>query len=124
VPKRSPARLLNLEDLSNDTRPSATKTFATRLNIFGVLGRNNVLACVSVLQDGLVVWEEFIEAPIEDTGSDEGVDIANGEKMLTAKRDAGLLHTRYNDAVDEARKWGNASNEEGGDGTPVGAKFG
>jgi hypothetical protein len=40
-------------------------------------------------------------------------------QVLTAQRDAGLLTTRYNDIVDEARERGNAADEEGDDGTPV-----
>jgi hypothetical protein len=44
--------------------------------------------------------------------------------MLTAQRDASLAHARYNDAVDEAGEWGDAADEEGGDGAPIGSKSG
>jgi hypothetical protein len=44
--------------------------------------------------------------------------------MLTAQRDAGLLITCDNDAVDEARKWGNAANKEGGNCAPIASEFG
>jgi hypothetical protein len=47
-----------------------------------------------------------------------------GLQMLTAGRDAGLAHARYNDVVDEAGEWGDAADEEGGDGAPVGTEFG
>ena len=39
--------------------------------------------------------------------------------MLTTRRDAGLATAGYNDVVDEAREWGDAADEEGGDGAPV-----
>ena len=44
--------------------------------------------------------------------------------MLTTSRDAGLAISRYNDVVDEAGEWGDAADEEGGDGAPVGGVFG
>jgi hypothetical protein len=44
--------------------------------------------------------------------------------MLTAQRDAGLAHARYNDVVDEAGEWGDAADEEGGDGAPIASKPG
>ena len=77
--KRSHAKPLNLEDLSNDTRPTPNPTRAALLNIFGVVGRNDVLACLGVVHDGLGVREKSIEAPVEDAGGDEGVDIADIE---------------------------------------------
>jgi len=65
------------------------------------------------------VREKSIEAPIEDAGGDERVDIADVEKVLTAQRDVGLAIARYNDAVDEAGERGNAADEEGSYGAPV-----
>ena len=47
-----------------------------------------------------------------------------GSQMLTTRRDAGLAHARYNDVVDEAGEWGDAADEEGGDGAPVAGVFG
>lgn len=44
--------------------------------------------------------------------------------MLTAQRDAGLAIARYNNVVDEAGKWGDAADEEGDDGAPVGSESG
>jgi hypothetical protein len=79
VPKRSHAKPLNLKDLSNDTRPPISPTRATLLNIFGVVGRNDVLARLGVVHDRLGVREKSIEAPVEDAGGDEGVDIADIE---------------------------------------------
>ena len=79
VPKRSRARPLNLEELSNHTRPPLSPTLATLLNILGVLSRNDVLARDGVVHDGLGVREEAIEAPVEDAGGDEGVDVADVE---------------------------------------------
>ena len=70
---------LNLEDLSNDTRPTLSPTRATLFNIFGVVGRNDVFACLGVVHNGLGVREESIETPVEDAGGDEGVDIADVE---------------------------------------------
>jgi hypothetical protein len=77
VQKRSHARPLNLEDLSNDTRPPLSPTRATLLNVFGVVGRNDVLARLGVVHDGLGVREKSIEGPVEEAGGDEGVDIAD-----------------------------------------------
>jgi len=119
VLKRSHAKPLNLEDLSNDTLPTLSPTRATLLNIFGVVGRNDVLARLGVVHDGLGVREKSIEAPVEDAGGNEGVDIADIEKVLTAQRDAGLAIAGYNDVVDEAGEWGDAADEEGDDGAPV-----
>jgi len=84
VQKRSHAKPLNLEYLSNDTRPTLSPTRAAPLNIFSVVGRNDVLARLGVVHDGLGVREKSIEAPVEDAGGDEGVDIADVEKVLTA----------------------------------------
>ena len=39
--------------------------------------------------------------------------------MLTTRRDAGLAIARCNDVVDEAGEWGDAADEEGGNGAPV-----
>jgi len=77
--KRSHPKPLNLEELSNDTRPTLSPTRATLLNIFGVVGRNDVLARLGVVHDGLGVREKSIESPVEDAGGDEGVDIADVE---------------------------------------------
>ena len=51
------------------------------MDILGVVGRNDVLARLGVVHDGLGVREEAIEAPVEDAGGDEGVDIANVEPV-------------------------------------------
>jgi hypothetical protein len=79
VLKRSHAKPLNLKDLSSDTLPTPSQTRAAPLNIFGVVGRNDVLARLGVVHDGLGVREKSIEAPVEDAGGDEGVDIADVE---------------------------------------------
>ncbi len=57
VLQRSHAKPLNLEDLSNDARPTLSPTRATLLNIFRVIGRNDVLARLGVVHDGLGVRE-------------------------------------------------------------------
>jgi hypothetical protein len=79
VPKQSRARPLNLEHLNNDTRLPLSPTGAALLNILGVVGRNDVLARLGVVHDRLGVREEAIEAPVEDAGGDEGVDVADIE---------------------------------------------
>jgi hypothetical protein len=81
VRKRSRARPLNFEELSNHTRPPLSPTGATLLNILGVVGRNDVLARLGVVHDGLGVRDEAIEAPVEDAGGDEGVDVADVETV-------------------------------------------
>ena len=137
-------------------------TRATLLNVFGVVGRNDVLTRLGMVHDGLGVREKSIEAPVEDASGDEGVDIADaepaqveivsvapaklrstlassklfaskllagrekggGSQMLTAQRDTGCAHACYNDVVDEAGEWGDAADEEGDDGAPIGSVSG
>ena len=48
-------------------------------DILGVLGRDDVLAGVCVIQHGIAMREEAVEEPVEDGGGDEGVDVADGE---------------------------------------------
>ena len=79
MPKRIYARLLNLEDLSNDTLLPLSPNRPALLDIFGVVGRNDVLARLGVVHDRLGVREKSIEAPVEEAGGDEGVDIADVE---------------------------------------------
>lgn len=79
MPKRSHVRLLNLEDSTNNTWPPLCPTCATLLNVFGVVGRNDVLARLGMVHDGLGMREKSIEAPVEDAGGDKGVNIADVE---------------------------------------------
>ena len=44
--------------------------------------------------------------------------------MLTTRGDAGCAKARYNDVVDETGEWGDAADEEGGDGAPIAAVSG
>ena len=69
----------DLEECSNHTRFPLGPTGPTLVHIFGVLGRNNVLARFGVVHDGLGVGKEAVEAPVEDAGGDEGVDVADVE---------------------------------------------
>lgn len=55
------------------------QTCATRLDILGILRSNDLLACLRVIHDGLGVREKLVEAPVEEAGGDEGVDIADIE---------------------------------------------
>lgn len=34
-----------------------------------------------MVHDGLGVWEEAVETPVEDAGGDEGVDVADAETV-------------------------------------------
>jgi hypothetical protein len=79
TPKRSHALPLNLEDLSSDTGSPLSSTRASLLHILGVVGRDDVLARLGVVHDGLGMREEAVEAPVEDAGGDEGVDVADAE---------------------------------------------
>jgi hypothetical protein len=74
-------KTLNLEDLSNDTRPALSAARATRLDVLGVVGGDDVLARLRVVHDGLGVREEAVEGPVEEAGGDEGVDVADGEAV-------------------------------------------
>lgn len=79
VPKRNHGKPLDRKDTSSDTRSPLSPICATLLYIFGVIGRNDVFARLGVVHDGLGVWEEFIEAPVEEAGGNEGVDVADAE---------------------------------------------
>ena len=70
---------LNFEELGDHTRPALGATDATLLDVLCVVGRDDVLARLGVVHDGLGVREEAVEAPVEDAGGDEGVDIADVE---------------------------------------------
>jgi hypothetical protein len=70
---------LNLEDLGNDTGLPLSPACTCLLNILGIVGRNDIFACLGVVQHGLGVWEKSIEAPVEDTGCDKRVDVADVE---------------------------------------------
>lgn len=91
--------------------------------------------------------EKSIKAPVEDSGGDEGVKIADVEtaqvetlawlrlsyarrwlaasrresslQVLTTQGDAGRFITGCNDVVDKAGQRGDAADNEGGDGAPV-----
>ena len=96
TPKWSRARPLNFENLGDHTRPPLRITGATLLDILGVVGRNNVLAFLGVVHDGLGVREEAIESPVEETGGDKGVNVAYVEtarvSLLAALRPSYARH--------------------------------
>ena len=63
--------------------------------------------------------DEAIKPPIKHARRDERINIPNIKQMLTTGRNPRLTHTRHDDVVDEAWKWRDRANEEGGDGPPV-----
>ena len=72
---------LDLKDLHSKTRPALSAARATRLDVLGVVGGDDVLARLRVVHDGLGVREEAVEGPVEEAGGDEGVDVADGEAV-------------------------------------------
>ena len=62
---------LDFEELSDHARPSLSVTSTTLLDIFSILLGDDLLASLGVVHDGLVVREEAVEAPVEDTSGDE-----------------------------------------------------
>ncbi len=62
----------------------------TFFHILGIIGGDDILACHGEVYDGLSVWEEVIEPPVEDPGGDEGIDIADGETAQVEIRKRGL----------------------------------
>lgn len=74
---------LDREEAFDHTRPPLSITGATLVNVLGVVGRNDVLARLRVVHDRVMMREEAIEAHIEDTRGEEGVDIADGEPVQT-----------------------------------------
>ena len=73
--------ILSLEELLHHTRPSSIPTGTTLRNILSILLPNDILARLGVIHHGLLVREEAIEAPVEDTSGDEGVDVSDGEPV-------------------------------------------
>ena len=93
--------------------------------------------------------EEPVEDPVEDAGSDEGVNVADGEtiqryelanalpekketlsqekkgnlQVLSPLRHASSTMARSNDVVDETRQRRNAPNEEGNNSPPITRKL-
>lgn len=74
-------RHLDLEELRDRTGPPLRTTGATLLHVLCVLGGDDVLACLGVVHDGVGVREEAVEAPVEDAGGDERVDVADVEPI-------------------------------------------
>lgn len=56
-------------------------TSAALCYILRILRRDDFFARLGVVHDGIGVWEEAIEGPVKDTGSDEGVYVADGETV-------------------------------------------
>ena len=70
---------LYLEERTNHTLLPLSPNCLALLNILGVVGRNDVLARLGVVHNGVSVRDEAIEHPVEDAGGDKGVDIADVE---------------------------------------------
>ena len=60
------------------------------------------------------------QALCEQVACGEREGKGKGSQMLTTRGDAGRLHARHNDVVDEAGEGGDGADKEGGDGAPVG----
>lgn len=54
-------------------------TRATLVDILGIVGRNDLLAGLGMVHDGLGMREESVEEPVEETGGEERVDVADGK---------------------------------------------
>lgn len=74
-------RPLNFEHSGDQTGPPLHTAGTTFVNVLGVVGRNNVLACLGVIHLGLGVGEEAVKAPVEDACGDEGVEVADTEPI-------------------------------------------
>lgn len=72
---------LDLEEARDDTRSVFRPAGATFLDVLGVVGGDDILARLRVVHDGRGVREESVEDPVEDSGRDEGVDVADGEPV-------------------------------------------
>jgi len=77
VPKCSRPILLNREEPIHRTGSPLTPAGTTLLEILGVVRRDDFFARLRVVHLGVVVWEEAIETPVEDAGSEEGVGVAD-----------------------------------------------
>lgn len=73
--------LLHLESAMHNAWLSArlSPACATLPHILFVLGSNDVFTCDRLIHDRLLMWEESVEAPVEQTGSREGVHVTDSE---------------------------------------------
>lgn len=76
---KSSQPFLDRKNPVDQTRLPPSPAGAALLKIFGIVGRNNILACLWVVKHRLGVREEMIEAPVEDAGREERVNVANVE---------------------------------------------
>lgn len=79
--KRSCSRPLNFEHSGDQTGPPFNTAGTTFVNVLGVVGRNDVLACLGVVHLRLGMGEEAVKAPVEDACGDEGVEVADAETI-------------------------------------------
>lgn len=74
-------KISNFERLGYDRRLPLSSNSTTLLKIFSIVGCDNILPRLSMVHDGFIMWEKPIEAPVEDTSGDKGVDVANIEAL-------------------------------------------
>jgi hypothetical protein len=77
-------KTLNLKDLRDDALLSLSSALATLLKVLRIIGRNDVLSRLGMIQHGLSMWGNLVEGVVEDTGSNEGIDIADVETVMLA----------------------------------------
>lgn len=70
---------LDCEESLSNTRLPLRITGATFLHVLSIVGGDDILARLGVVHDGRGMWEEAIEAPVEEASGNEGVKVANAE---------------------------------------------
>lgn len=73
------------------------------LNIFRVICSDDVFTSFGMVHHRLVVREEVVETPVEETSRDERVEISNREQALTSKGHGGRAAAGHDNAIDKAR---------------------
>lgn len=56
---------LDLEESGNEARSPLNTAGASFFNVLGIVGRDDILACLGMIHLGLGMWEEAVEAPVK-----------------------------------------------------------
>lgn len=91
-----------------------------------VVGNNDILTRLLMIHSASLLRNEAHESPVENTSSDEGVNVTDSEEVLAACIDdrLGVCLLRDCDIVDETRQWRSESDDKSCNRTPVGRILG
>jgi hypothetical protein len=91
-----------------------------------IISDHDILTSHLVVYPASLLRNEAHESPVEDARSGKGINVANGEEMLSAQAHNRLriFLLRDGDVVNEARKRRRKPDDHSGDRSPVGRVFG